>query len=139
MYRDLVSSMEAYDEGRRMHGTSKDEQCILLPIVGRSHELYKERRERMTAKTLGSTPHDQAMNTASETQKDGNKLENLVGILTSTSEGEQLDGSMDNAAPGPPRENKELKDQWELPERQKQGKKLLSKYVKSASNRKKKG
>lgn len=139
MHRDLVSSMEAYDEGRRMHGTSKDEQSILLPIVGRSHELYKERRERMTAKTLGSTPHDQSMNIAPETQKNGNKLENLVGILTSTSEGNQVDDTRHDAAPETPKENKKLKDQWELPERQKQGKNLLRKYVKSASNRKKKG
>lgn len=140
MYRDLVSSMETYDEARQSFEDSRDEVSLLLPIVGRSHELYKERRERMTMETLGSIRPDQSMNTMAKFQKKSYKPENLWKVSRPTSEKGTIDDSLNNTAPEPQMELKKLESSRGTRTLQKDGNNpgiFRLKHVKRSSNRKK--
>jgi non-canonical poly(A) RNA polymerase PAPD5/7 len=51
MHQELVRSMEDYDQaghgGEKRHGETRE--SLLMPLVGRSHEIYAERRKRMVS------------------------------------------------------------------------------------------
>lgn len=46
-YRDLKQSMEDYDAAREAGRAPESVESLLLPLVGRCHEVYAERRRRM--------------------------------------------------------------------------------------------
>ena len=58
MHAELARSMEEYDstnpDSKLRNGEPRE--SLLTPLVGRCHELYAERRERMVARTLNTLP-----------------------------------------------------------------------------------
>ncbi|KAM0705077.1 hypothetical protein Q7P35_007864 [Cladosporium inversicolor] len=58
MHAELVRSMEEYDQANPDSKLRNGEprESLLTPLVGRCHELYAERRERMVARKLKTLP-----------------------------------------------------------------------------------
>lgn len=77
MHRDLVRSMADYDQLNADGGLHKGEETsLLLPIVGRSHELYAARRELMVARKLGIAPKGQRRDQDMQLQKSSGNHKN---------------------------------------------------------------